>query len=102
MATVHLSALLRPHAGGAASPSASGATLRQVIEDLVRQYPALAGRIIDEAGIRPEILLAVDANEAFSLDQPVGPEAEVFVQPAIAGGVRGFTPSTARDGISRG
>jgi sulfur-carrier protein len=86
VAVVHLSALLRPLAGGAAKVNASGTTVREVIGDLVRQFPTLEGRILDDGGIRPEILLAVGADEIFDLNQPVGPDSEVHVLPAMAGG----------------
>ena len=86
MAVVYLSAVLRPLAGGAQQVNATGSTVRGVIEDLVRQFPALSDRIIDEAGTRPEILLAVGADEIFDLNSPVAPDSEVHVLPAMAGG----------------
>ena len=41
---------------------------------------------IDGGGIRPEVLVAIDSDEAFNADQTVGPNAEVHILPAIAGG----------------
>jgi molybdopterin converting factor small subunit len=86
MATVHIPALLRPLLGGKDKVQATGETLRAVIVDLERQYPALAGRVIDAAGIRPEIALAVGNEEAFGLDQAVPADGDVHILPAIAGG----------------
>ncbi len=86
MAVVYLSAVLRPMAGGAAKVNANGTTVREVIDDLTHQFPELQGRIVDEAGTRPEILLAVGADEIFDLNTAVGPDSEVHVLPAMAGG----------------
>ena len=86
MATVSIPQLLRPSAEGRSSVEAHGATVKDVIDDLVRQFPGLEGRIIDGEGRRPEILIAVGADEVFNINQAVPAGAEVFILPAIAGG----------------
>ncbi|OAI42208.1 hypothetical protein AYO38_11605 [bacterium SCGC AG-212-C10] len=86
MVKVHIPQLFRQQAGGATTVEATGTTLREIVADLVRQFPALENRVIDDAGIRPEILLAVGADEAFDANQAVAPGSEVFILPAIAGG----------------
>jgi molybdopterin converting factor small subunit len=86
MATILIPALLRPLAGGATTVRVAGTTLRDVIDDLVRQYPALADRIIEAGAIRPGTLVAVAGDEVFDLNTPVAPDAEVHILPAIAGG----------------
>lgn len=86
MPTVRLSALLRPLAGGASSVEASGATLRGVIDDLERQFPGLQERMVDAGEIRPDVMIAIDADEVRDLDAPVQTNSEVHVLPAIAGG----------------
>ena len=86
MATVHIPALLRPLTGGASLVEAAGSTLRDVIADVVRQQPALAGRIADAHGILPEIMIAIGDTEAMHVDAPVPDGAEVCVLPALAGG----------------
>ena len=65
MATVHIPALLRPLTGGASLVEAAGSTLRDVIADVVRQQPALAGRIADAHGILPEIMIAIGSLGSF-------------------------------------
>jgi molybdopterin converting factor small subunit len=84
---VRLPSLLQPIAGGATSVEVQGATLGAVIDDLDRQHPGLAARIIDAGEIRPEIMLAIDADETRDLTAPVPESAEVHILPAIAGGV---------------
>jgi molybdopterin synthase sulfur carrier subunit len=86
MPTVLLPALLRALAGGASSVEASGTTLRAVIEDLDRQFPGLRDRIVDVGMIRPDVMIAVDADEVRDLDAPVPNGSEVHILPAIAGG----------------
>ena len=86
MALVHIPQLLRPLAGGAERVQIEGSSLRDIVAGLEKIYPGLRGRIADEGGIRPEILLAIGANEAFDLNTAVGPTDEVHILPAIAGG----------------
>ena len=86
MAVVWIPSLLRPLAGGAETVRASGATLRAVIDDLDRQHPGLRDRILDGASIRDEIALAIGGDQASDPSQPVGPDDEVHILPAIAGG----------------
>lgn len=86
MAVVWIPALLRPLAGGAETVRASGATLRDVIDDLDRQHPGLRDRILDGGAIRDEIALAIGSDQAVDLSLPVGAEQEVHILPAIAGG----------------
>jgi molybdopterin converting factor small subunit len=86
VATVHIGAALRGETGGLAKVQAAGSTLREVVKDLDRQYPGFGEKIIDAAGIRPEVMIAVDDNEVRSADVKVGEDTEVHILPAIAGG----------------
>jgi molybdopterin converting factor small subunit len=86
MATVVVPAVLRPLADGATSVEAAGATVREIIADLVRQHERLKDRIIDANGIRPEVFIAVDGQEVQDPEAPVAPGAQVHILPAIAGG----------------
>lgn len=86
MATVHIPALLRPLTGGTPTVDAAGSTLREIIADLVRQQPKLAGRIADATGLLPEIMVAIGDSEAMNIDAPVPEGAEVWILPALAGG----------------
>ncbi|MEO8541089.1 MAG: MoaD/ThiS family protein [bacterium] len=86
MATVHIPALLRPLTGGTSTMEAAGSTLREVIADVVRQQPKLAGRISDTTGLLPEIMVAIGDTEAKDVDVPVPDGAEIWILPSIAGG----------------
>lgn len=86
MVTVFIPLILRPLTGGIAQIPAAGTTVREVVADLERQYPAMKGYVIDEAGFRPEVFVAINDEEAFGLDAPVPEDAEFHIVPAIAGG----------------
>lgn len=86
MATVYIGAPLRGETGGAAELQAAGATFREVVADLDRQFPGFGALVIDAAGIRPEIMIAIANEEVRSADAPVPDGAEVHILPAIAGG----------------
>jgi molybdopterin converting factor small subunit len=86
MATVIVPALLRPVADGATNVEVTGATVREVIADLVRQHEGLRDRVIDENGVRPEVFIAVDGQEVQDIEQAVPASAQVHILPAIAGG----------------
>ncbi len=88
MATVFLPSTLRPLAGGASTTPAAGATLRDVIDDLERQHPGIRERVVDAAGIRPDVMIAVGSDEVRDLNAPVGDDSEVHILPAISGGSR--------------
>jgi len=86
MATVIVPAVLRPLTGGVTRVDATGSTVHEVIDDLVRQYGQLKDRIIDDNGVRPELFIAVAGQEIFDITQAVPAGAEVNILPAIAGG----------------
>lgn len=86
MATVWIPSLLRPLAGGAATVRVSGSTLREVIDDLDRQYPGFRDRLIEGATLRPEVALAIASEETSNLNAAVSDDTEVHILPAISGG----------------
>jgi molybdopterin synthase sulfur carrier subunit len=78
---------LRGYTGGAREVDAAGATLRDVLADLDRQFPGFRFRVIDEQDrVRPHILIFVggERREHVAADVPDG--AEVFIAGALSGG----------------
>jgi len=73
-------------AGGAETVRVSGATLREVIDNLDQQHPGLRDRILDGGLIRDEIALAIGSDQATDLSLAVAADDEVHILPAIAGG----------------
>ena len=87
MAVVWIPPPLRDVTGGRETVTAAGATVRQVIAAVDRQYPGFKDRVCDGDGLRPGIAVAVDTQVArLGLLQPVGETSEVHFLPALAGG----------------
>ena len=87
---VRLPNLLRAHAGGQATVNADGATVGEVLSDLVRQYPGLEGQLITESGgLHRFVNVYVnddDVRYMDKLDTKVSDEDTVSILPAVAGG----------------
>ena len=87
---VRLPTVLRTHAGGKATVSAEGATVGEVLADLVRTYPGMAGQVLtDEGALHRFVNVYVDDDDVRYLDQldtKVEPGATVSILPAVAGG----------------
>lgn len=88
MATVWVPGPLKELTGGRETVSASGATVKEVVDDLDRSYPGFKAAIIQEGLLlRPGIAVAVDGNVVKKgLLHPVNADSEVFFVPAIGGG----------------
>jgi sulfur-carrier protein len=87
---VRLPTLLRPHADGAASVSASGATVGDVFADLAARYPGLSDQLVDESGnIHKFVNVYRNDDDVRYLDQletKVTDGDVVSILPAVAGG----------------
>ena len=89
MSVVRVTPVLREEAGGAKEVEASGATLRELLEDLSSRLPALSDRIYDGSEIRSYVNVYVDGEDVRTrdgLDTPVREGATVVLLPAMAGG----------------
>ena len=87
MATVHLPVALRPFAGDREQVRAPGATLRQVFAALDIEWPGLTAQIVQHGSVLPQLAVAIDGSVVESgLGMAVGPEAEIYLIPAIGGG----------------
>ncbi len=87
MATVLVPAMLRALCDGATRLEAPGATLDDVLHAADRRYPGFYDRVVAAGTVRPELAVAVDGEASgFSLHEPVRPDAEVAIIPAISGG----------------
>lgn len=90
MVTVRVPAPLRKLTNDARVVHASGATLVEVVEDLERQFPGIKGRLVDGDGrMHAFVNIFVDEQDVRllqGLGTPVGPQAEVAIIPAMAGG----------------
>lgn len=87
---VRLPNILRPLAGGDATVKAEGENLREVFEDLVRQYPDLKASLLTPEGEMHRHLNVFlnddDVRYLGRLDAKVGASDVVTLMPAVAGG----------------
>jgi molybdopterin synthase sulfur carrier subunit len=87
---VNLPTILRQHAGGQKTVKANGATLAEVFEDLVRQFPGLKGQVVtDEGALHKFVNVYVnddDVRYLDKLDTKVSDDDVISILPAVAGG----------------
>jgi sulfur-carrier protein len=87
---VRLPTIMRQHAGGQAVVKANGETLREVIEDLVLQFPQLKGQIVTDEGALHKFVNVYlnddDVRYLGKLDTKVGESDTISILPAVAGG----------------
>lgn len=88
--TVEVPGPLRAASGGAARVVVPAHTLRGLLEELERRYPALHRSICDETGkVRPHVNLFVNQQhmrDREGLDTALGPGDVVIILPAVSGG----------------
>jgi molybdopterin converting factor small subunit len=86
MAQVNLRAPLKEYAGGRSDHEVEGGTVADVLRELERTFPAIAGWVLDERGrIRRHVNVFVNGMYGRE-DTPVGPDDRVYVLPSISGG----------------
>ena len=89
MSVVRIPPVLRSEAGGAREVEADGATLRELIENLSAQLPALGARIYGEGELHNFVNVYVDGEDVrlrSGLETPVRSDTTVILLPAMAGG----------------
>ena len=87
---VRLPTLLRAEAGGRSSVTVDGSTIGDVLRELVAEYPAMAGQLLNEDGTLHKFVNVYvnddDVRYLSALDTPVKEGDEVSLLPAVAGG----------------
>ena len=87
MATVVIPALLRKLTGGKDRASATGATLKDIINDLERQFPGFRERVVENGDLAGSIAVAIDGEVITGgLSESVPADSEIHFVPAIGGG----------------
>jgi cysteine synthase/molybdopterin converting factor small subunit len=96
---VRIPPTLRNEVGGARHVEVDGATVREVLDDLVDRHPALAGQILANGDIAPFVnvyLGGEDVRTLDGLDTSVTAGDTVILLPAMAGGSsQPWTPAVA-------
>jgi molybdopterin synthase sulfur carrier subunit len=87
---VRLPTVLRQHAGGQSSVKANGATVGEVFDDLVRQFPLLNGQLVTAEGALHKFVNVYrnddDVRFLDKLSTPVEESDVITILPAVAGG----------------
>ena len=84
---VYIPPAMRSLSGGARSLSASGRTVREVVDDLESRWPGFRETLIEDDRLRRGLWVAVNSEQ-----QPLGllagvpPGAELHILPAMSGG----------------
>jgi molybdopterin converting factor small subunit len=89
MTVVRVPPVLRSEAGGSREVEASGATVRELLEDLTGRIPALGAKVYAEGEIQSFVNVYVDGEDVRTrdgLDTPVRDSSTVILLPAMAGG----------------
>jgi sulfur-carrier protein len=89
MAVVRIPTPLRPHTGGQDRVEAQGASVGEILEQLGKQYPALATRLFEAGELRRFVNVYVNNEDIRYLEDlatPVNPSDEISIIPAVAGG----------------
>ena len=89
MATVHVTPNLQRHVP-TETATARGATVREVLTDYFRQWPALRGYVLQDAGaLRTHMTVFVNGTaiqDRERLSDPVPEDGEVYIMQALSGG----------------
>ncbi len=87
---VHVPGVLRACCGGASELSLSAASVRAVLEQLEKNYPALYRSVCDETGkVRRHVNLFVNTShvrDREGLDTALVPGDVISIIPAVSGG----------------
>jgi molybdopterin converting factor small subunit len=89
MTTVRIPPTLRAETGGERQVTASGATVREVLDDLMTRFPGLRAQLVEDNDIAPFVNVYVEGEDVRTLDgmeTPVTDGATVILLPAMAGG----------------
>lgn len=90
MSTVKIPSVLRPQVGGTKELEVGGASVGDVVETLIAQFPGLKGQLLtDEGELNRFVNVYVNGQDVRYLEglkTPVGERDEVRLLPAMAGG----------------
>ena len=101
MPIVRIPPILRPEADNNRQLEVEGTTVREVLENLVAQYPSLRARIFEGDELPQFLNVFIDGSDVRlfdGLETEVGDGATVILLPAVAGGRGGLStaPPTSR------
>jgi len=68
------------------------ATVRAVLNELVKQNPLLGDVILENGGLRPHIVITLNGHNMVDLDMDVSEQDIIAIFPPIAGGTLPLPP----------
>lgn len=78
---------LRSYTGNRKDVAADGATVAAVLEDLDRQFPGIAFRMVDERGeLRQHMVVWIGRERCRDLSTPTDGLDEIVIMQALSGG----------------
>ena len=87
---VRVPTVLRENVAGQATISANGATVGEVFEDVVRQFPLMKGKVVTDDGTLHKFVNVYrndeDVRFLAKLDTTVSDDDVISILPAVAGG----------------
>lgn len=87
MAVVYVPSLMRPLTNGQERVEIAGVSVRQLIQELDRQFPGIQARLCQGDELLPGLAVAVDGHlSTRGLSHKLQPTSEVHFLPAIGGG----------------
>jgi sulfur-carrier protein len=81
--------MLRGDVGGVREVPAEGGNVRELLDDLLTQFPALRHQLVEDDDLAPFVNVYVEGEDVRTLDgldTPVREGATVILLPAMAGG----------------
>ena len=89
MKTVRIPPTLRGETGGERQVTATGATVRELLDDLIARFPGLRAQLVEDDDIAPFVNVYVEGEDVRTLDgldTAVETGSTVILLPAMAGG----------------
>jgi molybdopterin synthase sulfur carrier subunit len=88
---VRIPPTLREQTGGEREIAAAGETVRELLDDLMAQFPSLRRQLVEDEELAPFVNVYVEGEDVRTLDgleTEVRPGSTVILLPAMAGGIR--------------
>jgi len=89
MSVIRIPPTLRADVGGARNVEAEGATVRDLLDDLMSRFPSLREQLVEDGDVAPFVNVYVEGEDVRTregLDTEVRSGSTVILLPAMAGG----------------
>jgi len=89
MSVIRIPPTLRADVGGARNVEAEGATVRDLLDDLMSRFPSLREQLVEDGDVAPFVNVYVEGEDVRTregLETEVRPGSTVILLPAMAGG----------------